>query len=51
MSNLVCKHGEIITLDIRTKISQRYHTVTKAINKEFWNSSSDTANILFVGFF
>lgn len=49
MSDLVCKHGEIITLDIRSKISQRYHTVTKAINKEFWNSSSDTANSLYVG--
>ena len=44
MSDLVCKHGEIIALDTRRKISQRYHTVTKAINKEFWNSFSDTAN-------
>ena len=47
MSDLVCKHGEIIALDTRRKISQRYHTVTKAINKEFWNSFSDTANSLY----
>lgn len=49
MSDLVLKHGEIITGDIRSTISQRYHTITKVINKEFWNRTSDTANSLYVG--
>ena len=49
MSDLVSKHGEIITGNIRSTISQRYHTIAKAINKEFWNSTSDTANSLYVG--
>ena len=43
MSFRVSKHGEIIPMDTRTSISTRYKTLTKAMNREFWDSSSDTA--------
>lgn len=49
MSDLVQKRGEIISMDIRSKISLRYHTVTSAINREFWNLSSVSQNSLYVG--
>lgn len=49
MSDRVQKRGEIISQDIRSKISLRYHTVTKAINNEFWNSISNTMHSLYVG--
>lgn len=49
MASKVKKHGEVISLENRTKISMRYHTITKAINKEFWNSNSDTAHSFYVG--
>lgn len=49
MSEYVTKHIDIIPKEIRNKISNRYHVVTKAINSEFWNSSSDTAHSLYVG--
>lgn len=49
MSNRVQKHGERILQNTRSLISLRYHTVTKAINNEFWNSSSDTLHSLYVG--
>lgn len=49
MSNRVEKHGERISQDIRNLISLRYHTVTKAINNEFWNSISNTLHSLYVG--
>ncbi len=49
MSDRVQKHGEIISSDIRKLISLRYHTVTKAINIEFWNSTSDKLHSLYVG--
>lgn len=49
MGNRVQKHGEIIPQNIRNLISLRYHTVTKAINNEFWNSASDTLHSLYVG--
>ena len=45
MSNRVEKHGEKIGQDTRNLISLRYHTVTKAVNKEFWNSISDTLHM------
>lgn len=45
----VIKHGEIIPRDTRSTISTRYHTVTRAINREFWNSQSETQNSLYVG--
>ncbi len=49
MGNRVSKHGEIIPQKIRSLISLRYHTVTKAINNEFWNSTSDSLHSLYVG--
>ena len=49
MDNRVQKRGEIISQEIRSCISLRYHTVTKAINQEFWNSASDTLHSLYVG--
>ena len=49
MSSPVLKRGEIISQDIRDTISKRYRTVTRAINKEFWNSQSDTQHSLYVG--
>lgn len=49
MSAPVFKHSEIISQDTRNTISKRYHTVTRAINREFWNSQSDTQHSLYVG--
>lgn len=49
MSNRVQKHGEKIPQNFRSLISLRYHTVTKAINNEFWSSTSDTLHSLYVG--
>lgn len=49
MSDYVRKRGEVISQDIRSTIARRYHTVTAAINREFWNNSSDTQNSLYVG--
>lgn len=49
MSNRVQKHGETIIQNTRSLISLRYHTVTKAINKEFWNSTSDILHSIYVG--
>lgn len=49
MSCCVKKHGELVSQDIRDIISKRYHTITKAINKEFWNSMNDTEHSLYVG--
>lgn len=45
----VLKHGEIITQDIRQTISLRYHNVTRAVNREFWDNESETQNSLYVG--
>ena len=47
--DLVTKHGEKITLDQRSTISMRYKRITKAINEEFWNSTSETAHSMYVG--
>ncbi|WP_279121861.1 SMODS domain-containing nucleotidyltransferase [Holdemania filiformis] len=49
MSDRVQKYGERISQQTRSLISLRYHTVTRAINNEFWNSSSDTSHSLYVG--
>lgn len=49
MSYHVTKHGEVIPMDTRTIISMRYKTLTKAVNREFWNSLSDNAHSLYVG--
>ena len=49
MSYFVQKRAEIISSDTRSTISKRYHVITAAINREFWNSSSDTQNSIYVG--
>ncbi len=49
MSSYVIKHGEIITMDMRSKISMRYRAITRAVNMEFWNTNSETAHSLYVG--
>ena len=49
MSNYVTKHGEIIPSSVRSLISMRYQTLTRAVNLEFWNSSSNSAHSLYVG--
>lgn len=46
MSYHVSKHGEIIPMDTRMIISTRYKTITKAVNREFWNSTSETSHSL-----
>lgn len=45
----ISRKNNIIPLMERQKISTRYKVVTKAINKEFWNSSSDTLHSFYVG--
>jgi predicted nucleotidyltransferase len=45
----VQKQGELIPMDTRSTISTRYHAITRAINREFWNSQSETQNSLYVG--
>lgn len=49
MSHLIKKHGEVISMDLRSTISRRYHSITSAINKNFWNISSDTQHSFYVG--
>lgn len=49
MSNFVKEHGEMISLETRALISARYKTITKTINQEFWNSTSETLHSLYVG--
>lgn len=49
MSSLVQKRLEIIPKDTRSLISKRYKNITSAVNKEFWNLNSNTANSLYVG--
>lgn len=45
----VSKHGSSIDLETRKLISSRYRKITKAVNQEFWNSSSETDHSLYVG--
>lgn len=49
MASSVKKDSESISLDTRQLISKRYHTITKAVNKEFWYSTSDVDHSLYVG--
>lgn len=49
MSDHISKCGEIIPMSTRSSISTRYHSITRAVNREFWNSSSDTLHSLYVG--
>lgn len=45
----VRKSNYSIDKDTRSLISLRYKTITKAINKEFWNSISETDHSRYVG--
>ena len=49
MSSRVEKYGEKIPQEKRSLISQRYKTVTQAINSEFWELSSDSEHSRYVG--
>lgn len=49
MSSKVIRYDNIISLETRQSIAKRYHKVTRAINQEFWNSTSETAHSLYVG--
>lgn len=45
----VKKYNNVVSKAIREVISSRYKRITKAINREFWNSESETNNSIFVG--
>ena len=47
--NTVRKRGEIISLEQRLLVSQRYKRITRAANSEFWGSDSETTHSLYVG--
>jgi predicted nucleotidyltransferase len=49
MNKLVTKHSDVITKEVQKDIAGRYKTITKIINKEFWNSDSDSAHSFYVG--
>lgn len=49
MSNLITKDSSSILLTTRQTIAKRYHLLTRAINNEFWNSTSDTLHSFYVG--
>ena len=49
MSSPVRRNSHIISSDTRLLISARYKRITRAINSEFWNSSSETDHSLYVG--
>ena len=41
LSLYVQRNEEVISADSRSLISKRYCTVTSAMNREFWNITSD----------
>lgn len=45
----VKKRGEVISLEQRSLVAQRYKRITRAVNIEFWNSTSEVAHSLYVG--
>lgn len=49
MSSLVTRNNHSIDKNTRSVISDRYKVVTKAVNTEFYDSSSDTTHSLYVG--
>lgn len=49
MSSYIQQHVETISQERRDLISLRYHTITRAVNKEFWYTDNTTANSLYVG--
>ncbi len=46
---IMYKNNHSINSETRSLISMRYKTITKAINRDFWNSISDTAHSRYVG--
>jgi hypothetical protein len=38
-----------ITADLISSISYRYRRITRQLNKDFWNTESETAHSLYVG--
>ena len=40
----VRRRGEIISLEQRSLVSQRYKRITRTVNSEFWDSTSETAH-------
>ena len=49
MSSYVEKKNHPIDQDTRSLISKRYKRITRAVNMEFWESSSETAHSRYVG--
>lgn len=49
MSCHVTRNPGGIDGEVRSRISQRYKRVTRAINREFWGSDSETSHSLYVG--
>ena len=49
MSSYVVKRGEVIPFETRQLIAKRYRTVTKAVNREFWNINDEYSNSFYVG--
>ncbi len=47
--NRVMRNIVGVNAPTRELISKRYRRITKAVNSEFWGSSSETANSLYVG--
>ena len=47
--DMVPRNGHVIDSEKRNLISARYKRMTVAVNREFWGTSSDTANSLYVG--
>ena len=45
----VKSYENVIPKILREKISFRYRTITKALNKEFWENESETSNTRYVG--
>ena len=45
----VSRSGERISLEQRSLISDRYKRITRAINSEFWGTTSETAHSRYVG--
>jgi len=43
-----CKNIRISTTNT-DKVSSRYKAITKRLNKDFWNTESETSNSLYVG--
>ena len=49
MSLYVPTNEYVIPAATRSLISDRYQTLTKAINRELWNQTSDSAHSFYVG--